>query len=356
MLIFVSIVAIICIGLGVVWAILARQMRKIPTMTFEEMLAYTVQDREDARIAVAVIKDGKVDIAVYGNNAEILPDKGYEYEIGSITKTFTTSLLCRAISEGRISLDDSIDAYLSLPQKDYYPTLARLVTHTSGYKGYYFEWQMARNFLQGQKNDFYGIGTEQLLQKVAAKTLQDKDYAFQYSNFGLSVVGQVLSQVYGKDYTALMDQYIQADLGLSNTRISDGTGNLSGYWNWQPGDAYIPAGAILSTIDDMARYLQIHMTDTLPYLSQSHEAVATVNATSGQYAMMNLHIDAVGIGWILDTHNNLVWHNGGTSNFNSYAGFDKDRQVGIVILSNLPPTYKIPATAMGARLLLDLQK
>ena len=85
----------------------------------------------------------------------VLPQEEHIYEIGSITKTFTSSLLSKAISEGKVSLDDSIDTYLDLQKKDYYPTIQRLVTHTSGYKGYYLEKPMVSNFLH-KENDFNG--------------------------------------------------------------------------------------------------------------------------------------------------------------------------------------------------------
>jgi hypothetical protein len=58
---------------------------------------------------------------------------------------------------------------------------------------------------------------------------------------------------------------------------------------------------------------------------------------------------------MIDNQNGIIWHNGATSSFNSYAGFAKENQVGVVILSNLPPDYRIPATVMGIELLTSLQ-
>jgi len=56
-------------------------------------------------------------------------------------------------------------------------------------------------------------------------------------------------------------------------------------------------------------------------------------------------------GWMIDNKNGIVWHNGATSNFNCYIGFDKENQTGVVILSNLPPDYRVPATVMRVELL-----
>ncbi|MGL5351890.1 MAG: serine hydrolase domain-containing protein, partial [Clostridium sp.] len=304
---------------------------------------------------VGTIKDGKMEVVVYGNNGQVLPSEEYQYEIGSLTKTFTTSLLCKAIDEGKVTLDCSINEYLNLPPKEYYPTLRRLVTHTSGYKGYYFDEQMISNFFSGEKNDFYGIGEEKINNKIGEISLENKDYDYNYSNFGLSVVGSVLAKVYDTDYTSLMNSYISDDLGLQNTKISDGTGDLKGYWNWNENDGYLPAGGLVSTITDMMKYTKLQMSDEKQYISQSHKPIEDINSTSKRNEKMGIRMDAVGIGFIVDKENNFIWHNGGTSNFNSYIAFDKEKQVGVVILSNLSPKYRIPATVMGAKLIKSLQ-
>lgn len=348
-------VLIISIGVGCFFAFVSYQMSLIPSMTFEETIAYTTKNNEKARITVGILQNGEMSFTVYGNSASILSPEEHIYEIGSITKTFTTSLLCKAINGGLADLNAPINQYIELPEKEYYPTLKRLVTHTSGYKGHYFEKQMVSNFFHGEKNDFYKISQDSLLQRIGKVTLQDKDYEFQYSNFGLATVGMVLSKIYNIDYTNLMNTFIREDLNLNNTKLSNASGDLSGYWNWAEKDAYMPAGAIKSKISDIMKYINLHMSDKIPYLTQGHEQIAVVNATTSQYEKMDIRMDAVGIGWMIDTKHNIIWHNGSTSNFNSYAAFDKENQIGVVILSNLAPNYRIPATVMGTKLILDLR-
>lgn len=55
---------------------------------------------------------------------------------------------------------------------------------------------------------------------------------------------------------------------------------------------------------------------------------------------------------MIDNKNDIIWHNGGTTAYNSYMGFYKDKSKGVVILSNLSPNEKISATVIGAKLLL----
>lgn len=351
----IVIILIIAVGIGGYSIYGSYKINQLSTMTFKDMLDYTTKDNNDAVITVGIIQDGKMTYDVYGENSTVVSPIEYTYEIGSITKTFTTSLLCKAISEGRISLDDSIDEYLNLPEKDYYPTIQRLVTHTSGYKGYYFEKPMISNFFN-RENDFNGISEEMLINRLGKINLDDSDYSFKYSNFGMATLGLVLEQIYDEDFTKLMNDYIIKDLGLTNTKISDESGDLENYWKWTESDAYMPAGAILSNITDMMQYTKIHMDGELDYLSMSHEVLAEVNASTAIYEKMGIRIDDFGVGWMIDNENNIIWHNGGTGNYNSYIGFDKENQIGVVILSNLPPDYKIPATVMGVEILTSLQK
>lgn len=79
------------------------QMGKIPESSFEEVIEYTTKNNSDAVITVGIIKDEKINI------------------------------------------DCTIDNYLSLPKENEYPTIKELLTHTSGYKEYYFESPMVSN-------------------------------------------------------------------------------------------------------------------------------------------------------------------------------------------------------------------
>lgn len=356
MKIILVLIGILIIGAAVYIAVMSYLLSKIPEMSVEDMLSYTTKNKESARITVGIIKDGKMSYEVYGKNGEKLETEEYDYEIGSVTKTFNASLLSKAISEGKVDLEDTIDQYLNLPEGKYYPSLQRIVTHTAGYKGYYFTKQMVHNFLHRESNDFYGIDKDTLLDEIANADVEDKNYEFKYSNFGIAVIGLVLEEVYGDSYTKLMSEYIQNELGLSHTCFLEENEKLSQGWRWKAEDAYKPAGALISNISDMLRYVQLHMTNELPYLSISHKCMAQVNATTESYERMGIRLDEAGICWIRDEASNTIWHNGGTGNYNSYVAFDEQKQIGVVVLSNLAPGYKIPATVIGAKLIKDLQE
>lgn len=349
------IVLVMAAGLGGYAAYGSYKLNELSKMTFEDMLGFTTRDNPDAVITVGILQGGRISYEVYGGNGVKLPHETHTYEIGSITKTFTTALLCKAVSEGRISFDDTIDSYLDLPAKDHYPTIRSLMTHTSGYKGYYMERPMISNTFTG-KNSFNGVTEDMLIRRLGKVEPDDSDHPFVYSNFGMAALGAVLEKVYDEDYTTLMNRFILDELGLAATKVSDGSGDLEDYWDWTEKDAYIPTGALLSNIEDMMQYLQMQLHSEPDYLSMAHEVFAEVDATSGVNEKMGIRIDAVGVGWMIDQENKLIWHNGGTGDYNSYIGFDKENQIGVVILSNLSPGYRIPATVMGPELLTSLQR
>ena len=347
----IVLIAVVCLifvvgGLSIYGKI---QMGKIPDLTFTDALEYTTHNNPEAVITVGIIKNGKSSYKVYGENGKELPTELHTYEIGSLTKTFTAALINKAVHEEKVSMTDTIDCYLALPEGNGYPTIEELLTHTSGYKGYYFESPMIGNYFRG-RNDFCGISKEMVLNKVKSLDMEQDRYDFNYSNFGYAVLGLVLESVYETNYTTLLNDFAQNELGLFATHVSDQSGDLGHYWDWNAEDAYIAAGAITSNIEDMLKYAQIQMEDD-SYIQGCHTALKSIDASTDSYKTMGICMDEIGMAWIIDKENGFVWHNGGTGDYNCYLGFNPESGDAVVILSNLSPDYRIPSTVLGVKLL-----
>ena len=65
-------------------------------------------------------------------------------------------------------------------------------------------------------------------------------------------------------------------------------------------------------------------------------------------------MDEIGMAWIIDNENDFIWHNGGTGHYNSYLGFCPETGTAVVVLSNLSPNDRIPATVLGIKQLQDV--
>lgn len=353
-IIIISFLVCLALAFGGFMLFTKHQMSKLPELSFKETLEYTTKGKANAVISIGIIKDGEVSYNVYGENGKELENELHTYEIGSLTKTVTAGLINKAVQEGKITLESTIDKYLDLPDGNTYPTIEELLTHTSGYKSHYFEKPIVANFFKG-RNDFYGITKEMTLERLGKVSVDKESYRFKYSNFGFATLGLVLEAVYDTDYAILCNDFLQNELGLKNTKISDMNGDLGKYWDWNKTDAYLSAGAITSDISDMLKYAQLQLNDSNIF-SDCHNSLKKINGTTEAYKAMGICMDEIGMSWIIDTENDIIWHNGGTSNYNSYLGFNPKTKTAVVILSNFSPVYKIPATVMGVKLLEELHK
>lgn len=331
---------------------LSAQLDKVPAMTALETLAYTTRGRADAVITAGTIKDGVCSYTVYGEDAQVLPHERHVYEIGSLTKTFTAALICRGFEDGALSPEGELSQYLDLPPKPHYPTLSELLTHTSGYRAYYYAPPMTGNFFAG-RNDFCGIGDSMVLDTLAKTDIPAGAHGFGYSNFGYAALGLVLEKTSGTEFTRLMNDFTQ-ELGLENTHISDGSGDLGRLWDWTAGDAYMSAGALVSDIEDMLKYAQLQL-DGEGVFARCHESMAVVNASDAKNRKLDINLDEVGAAWIIDRENGFIWHNGGTGDYNCWLGVCPETQTAAVVLSNLPPGCRLPATVTGVKLLKEIQ-
>ena len=350
-IVIVSCLSLLLIAFLVYVFIGISQMKKVPSLSFKDALEYTTKDNKEALISVGILKDGKAEYRVYGENGKEVEDRLCTYEIGSITKTITALMVKRAEKEGKLNLEDSIDKYLSLPEGDNYPKIIDLLTHTSGYKPYYFETPMIKNFFKG-RNDFYGINGEMVKERIGKINLDKESYGFSYSNFGFAVLGLVLESVYGESWKTLAEDFFLNELELENTHVSVGKGELGHNWQWREDDAYLSAGAVTSNIRDMLKYAGYYLEED-ELFRECQESVKTINASSSAYRTMGINMDQIGLSWIIDKENGIIWHNGGTGHYNSYIGFSKENNTAVVILSNLAPNYRIPATVLGVKLLME---
>ncbi|MCI5668816.1 MAG: beta-lactamase family protein [Oscillospiraceae bacterium] len=350
------IIAIILVAAAAIFISLAAygkyRMSLIPKMSSQEILDYTLKDNEKGIITVGIIKDGKASYSVYGKDGKQLDNELHTYEIGSLTKTVTASLINKAVIEGKIDIDGSVDKYIELPAKEHYPTIRELLTHTSGYKPYYLEGVMIKYHFS-KNNDFYGVGDSDIITRLEKENIVGKDYPYNYSNFGYAVLGLVLEKVYATEYTTLVNDYLHNELGMKNTKISEGDGDLGNYWEWQPGDTYLAAGGITSDIEDMLIYARLQLDEDETW-KNAHTALKLFDANSESYKALGIRIDGTAYGWICDTESGFLWHNGGTSDYNAYLGFSTADDTAVVVLSNLSPDYRIPATVLGRKIMGEL--
>ncbi len=262
------------------------------------------------------------------------------FEIGSVSKVFTSLLLAEMVFKGEVNLNDPVAKFL--PQSVTMPTrkgkeitLLDLATHTSSLP------RLPTNYTPADpENPYADYTVKQLYEFVqSAKLNSDIGTQYEYSNLGAGLLGHVLALRAKSSFEELLSSKICKSLGMTSTaialnadmkkRLSKGYDeNLNEKKNWD-----IPvlagAGAIRSTGNDMLLFLEANIGKTKSALSipmsEQHNAQRTVGPQM-----------SIGLGWhILATAGGeIVWHNGQTGGYHSFIGFDKKRGVGVVVLSN----------------------
>ena len=321
--------------------------------------------KKHIKLSIGFISNDIKTVKVFGENSEI-QDENYLYEIASITKTFTASLMAKYIHENRMSLDDSIQKYFDgLHDDKYYPTLKRLATHTAGYSmNLPFTW---RDFLSVPIKGYPPLQNVDRLKMLLQKNpRKEKDYRWIYSNYGFTLIGHAVGVISGKGYWDTMDDFLLNELGLKNsfTGICSKR-NLHGFnkknidcGNYDKFEKVpeIPAGEgdISATAEDLLRYAQINMDEEKPYLPLCHKRHANVSSMLATVLRRVIGVKEfdMGLGWMLNKdNNNILWHGGDSDYFSSYLVIDKDNKLAAVVLSN----YKMNTLEIGLSVLEYLQ-
>jgi CubicO group peptidase (beta-lactamase class C family) len=246
------------------------------------------------------------------------------YEIGSISKVFTGTLLAMAVEKGEVRLDQPVAELLPENGRPSVPfTLGQLATHTSGLS------RMPSNFAPKNTNNPFADYTYGQLYAFLRefKPAREAGATYEYSNVGVGLLGHALERKTGKTYEALLVDRICAPLGMDDTRIAltdamrkrlappHGPTRLPGY-SWDI-VTLAGAGGIRSTVDDMLKFLRAN-------LDARNKAMAEARRT---------HFKGMGLGWHLRV-DDYAWHNGQTGGYHSFMAVNAEKGVGVVVLAN----------------------
>lgn len=293
-------------------------------------------------LSLAVIMPGNVYYYSYGETAKgdnILPDEHTIFEIGSITKTFTATMLAEASLTGKVRLDDPINKYLpdSIPKLSYdgVPvTLKSMSNHSSGLPA------LPTNFKPANLNNPYSDYTKQDLMRYFThiKLTRKPGEKYEYSNLAVGTLGMILADLYHMDYQSLVRREICDPLKMNETRVSikkaDSTRLARGYdeygaevpgWDFQ---VLAGAGSLHSTVFDLVKYVKANMGAAYGLLNRSMQLAHKQTFKDGQ--------STVAMAWhyIRPGRDSLIFHNGGTGGYRSYLAFDDQKKFAVVVLSN----------------------
>lgn len=317
-----------------------------------------IQKANTVGLSIGIIKNGKTAVYGYGETVKgngKLPNADNFFEIGSITKTFTATLLAWYVNEGLIKLTDPITTYLpdsvAVNQSLKSITLLNLVNHTSGLAS------VPDNLKENMTDPFnpYKDYNRELmyayLKNCKLSSKPGEKYA--YSNLGVGLLGSILLYISGKPFEQMVSEIITRPLRMLSTAqylnpllsprfvsVYNSSGQPTLAWDF---GVLAPCGALRSTVNDLLKYARANMHPGTDSLSKAIELTHKLT--------FNKDVK-IGLGWHIIQVNGVSYyfHNGGTYGSNSFMAFNPDKNIAVVILSN---AYE-PTDPVGAGILKKL--
>lgn len=291
----------------------------------EKLDAYfkALEDNQKFMGSVVIAKEGKPIYTKSVGFANI--EKGTKntentrFRIGSITKTFTSILVLKAVEEGRLSLNDKLSKFYPNIKNAEKITIENMLQNRSGIASY------------TDNKEFY----EQLHKPISEKEMVKKiesyesdfepDTKYEYNNSNFILLGYIVEKVFKKSYADLVKKYITKPLGLKNTylgkekkeneahsyRFSDSKWEKEKeIWDLSQANG---AGAMISTTSDLIKFIN----EFPKLLTKEHfEKMKTFRNGYG-YGLLKLPFDG-----------NIGYGHGGTiENFHSMAAYFPNEKI-----------------------------
>lgn len=332
---------------------------ELPKAFIRKALTRFVNANHIQGLAAAVYYDGRpyfFNLGYSHPRSRIKVTEHTIFDIASISKSFTATLLALAVQRGHMKLNASIPDYVPFvrnhPSALNHITLSQLATHTSGLprrapirRKNAQKREILRSLLGWRPE--YPIGTK-----------------FKYSNVGYTILGYTLENVYQMPYEALVIQQIARPLGMSSTFVHIPPALIPNYAqgfsrNNEPVrrnrvEGYQASGGLRSTSADLMKFLRANIGDYGPKKLQDAMKLAQKGIFKANPHMVQ------GLGWQNFTKEGieLIDKNGGLPGFSSWLGWvpkspSKKGPVGLILLSN---TRCAKLTGFGRKLVSQLAR
>lgn len=345
---------VLCALLALITVSLSFGQEKPQAEPFEGFSAFVekiMKEWEVPGIGIVMVKDGEVIfMRGYGfrDVEEQLPVTPQTlFAIGSTTKAFTSLAMGLLADEGKVEWDKPVRTYLpDFELKDEYATLhmtpVDLLNHNSGLPRHDVMWYRS------------GLNRKEIYDRLRyLEPTAEFRQAYQYNNLMFMTAGYLIGQVSGGTWEDFVGERIFKPLGMSRTifgppedenieysspyvKRDDNVIKVPHYHGWAVG----PAGSIYSSVEDMSKWLTLHLNKgkigdevliTEGTLNLLHTPQVVMGGGSAE-----MPIVAYGFGWVIQPYrgHQFIWHNGGIDGFYAFIGFLPYDNLGMVILTN----------------------
>jgi CubicO group peptidase (beta-lactamase class C family) len=334
---FYSISAVVCLS------VVAAFGQNVPMREAE--VKRLAQPLVDSRIVpglvVGIYNSGHTEtfgLGVIGKQRSTAPDANTIYEIGSVSKVFTSLLLADAITRGEVSLGTPLSKFL--PAKIKAPkhggqeiTLEDLATHFSGLP------RIPENMAATNLVDPYAhYDRDKLfafLNGYEVPHEPGKEWA--YSNLGMGLLGTLLADEAGKSYDELLHERVAKPLAMTDTVVHLSVdqqsrlapphrgGVLVSNWNFQ---ALAGCGAVRSTVNDLLKLVAATVDPASTSLK------ASIQLATQKRREIPPGPKSMALGWMIAGDRSTLWHNGQTGGYSASVFVSPALKKGVVVLAN----------------------
>lgn len=317
-------------------AVVANEIQGIPEPYKVQFFQAIADLPNKVQFSIALHKNGKT--TYYGiiksdHKVQVIKNSDKVFEIGSITKIFTSTILAQAVVEGKIKATDLVNKQFDFEFKDGITLRYQdLSNHSSGAVN------MPENFVPSDMQRPYIDYDFKKLQEYLQTGLHlepEASRGYHYSNFGAAMVGNGMSRLYGKSLADLFNKYIFTPNKMTHTYVQstlvkspmilgvDDQSNEVPNWDY---DAFFGAGGVYSTAEDIMKFALTTFDPKNKAMQLTQQPTFRVNDKM-----------QMGLGWhLLEMGDgNVLFHNGGTGGYTSSMMVNPSTQTAVVILSNL---------------------
>jgi CubicO group peptidase (beta-lactamase class C family) len=291
----------------------------------------------NAQVSIAIIQNGKVNYyGIKKLNDTIKPSENQQnlFEIGSITKVFTSTVLASLVENKKIKLTDEINSYYPFAFKNNIRlTFQSLANHTSGLP------RLPENLdLSNNINPYKSYGKAKIEEylKSFLKCETEPYTKYSYSNLGAGLLGYTLGLSQKTSFQSLLqkkifDKYkmtssVTSSQNLGNRLVKGLNKNGETVSNWDF-DALFGAGGILSTTEDLSKFINAQFNPQNKELELTRKTTFEIKGDT-----------KIGLGWHKPESKNaedLFWHNGGTGGYSSSIFMKVKERTAVIVLSNV---------------------
>lgn len=326
--------------------------------TFEELKAFVNKKMAEhivPGVAIGVYHKGQFRTASFGITNVDHPQRVSAdtlFQIGSITKTMTGTIMMRLVEQGKLDLDAPVRKYLPLfTVKDEAVSanvkVRHLLTHMSGWVGDYFS-------DTGEGNNALDLVVAEMAE---LEQLAPLNTVYSYNNSGFYVLGLIIEKVTGDTLANAMQSMIFNDIGLAHSYIkptdvmtksyvvghSASSNGLTVASPWALYRAAWAVGGGVMTAGDMLKYAAFHLGDGTNSNGKQILKKSSLEAMQALQAPKSGTEDAVGITWHLSSigGEKTISHGGSTNGQQAYLLMLPQRDFAITILSNAGSAYAL---------------